>query len=82
MISSVTGDRRRKVWNLPLDHSPGLLRCVVTRTQPSAAGGDHDSVSSRYGIAQRRTDRVAVGHHDRTRNRETKIFKRSHDDGA
>jgi hypothetical protein len=82
MISSVPGDRRRKVWNLVLDYAPGLLRCVITGIQTSAASRDHYSVSGRHGIAQRCTDCVPIWHDGRTGNGETKIFKRSHDDRA
>jgi hypothetical protein len=82
MISSVPGYRRRKMRNLALDHSPGLLWCMVARTQPSAAGSDHHGMPGRHCIAQRSTDFVSIGHHDRTRNRKIKIFKRSRDDGA
>src|SRR5215211_5087023 len=81
MINTVLSDCRRELWHLPLEYCPGLLWRMVARIQPCTAGGDHHRMARRNGIAQRCANHVPVGHHDRTRHRETKIIKSRHDDG-
>jgi hypothetical protein len=75
MISPIPSDRRRELRHFPLDHAPGLLWCVVSRTQPGTPGGDHHCMPGRNSVAQRSPDRFSVRHHNWSCHFKPKIIK-------